>query len=159
MNLNTIASVYEIRNVRTKDAYVGSTFGSAGRRYSQHLWRLTAGTHPNSALQKLWAETPINEWIFRILETGIAWEQQIAREAVWVQKLAPTLNKARVRGLPATRNPETVARVLELRNAGSSLRAIAKECKTHLATVHTIVSRYSRKGSGPVPFVVPEPIL
>lgn len=85
--------IYAIEHISSKDAYVGSTYRGYEKRYLEHLYFLTKGTHCSPKLQNKWIKH--KESSFRILlldsKTCKNSQERIIFEAEWVDKRG-TLN-------------------------------------------------------------------
>lgn len=60
--------IYEIRNIKTRHCYVGSTV-QLRRRWQYHKRRLRKGKHENQYLQRAWTKHTESAFVFNVLET------------------------------------------------------------------------------------------
>ena len=80
------AIIYEIRNLKTKESYVGATLNGFFQRLNQHWRELINATHYNKKLQESWNNCEITDFAFRVLEYGINPDDQHERETFWIRK-------------------------------------------------------------------------
>lgn len=87
------AVVYAITHDPTGARYVGSTTKAVFYRIGQHLADLKKGVHSSKKLQRLWANSAITEWSFKVLEilnTG-RHRARFSAEKKWLDRLTAEL--------------------------------------------------------------------
>jgi hypothetical protein len=134
------ARVYQIINRVTGDCYIGSTKNKIATRWNYHLDRLKKGIHELRDWQKVWDESEITEWDFRILEDNIPVEEQFEKELTWQDILNPTLGSKSF--WHRKQSQEIKEKVLRLLGDGKTYREIRDECGISLGSITTIKQRY-----------------
>lgn len=86
-----LIGVYQIKNLKNKKIYVGSTTVSFEKRLYDHLYGLNTGNHKNSYMQKSFNKHGKQNFEFSILEVCEK-EEVLNREQYWIDKLE-VLNK------------------------------------------------------------------
>jgi len=144
------ALVYQIINRVTGDNYIGSTKNKIATRWNYHLEKLRNGTHELNDWQKIWNESNICDWDFRILEDNIPIEKQFDKEEEWQDLIKPTLGSKSY--FHKRKNEEKLEKVLKLLKEGKTYRDISKECDVSLGWITTMKNRYVCSVPGKVVF-------
>lgn len=107
-----MTGVYLIRCVGNDQVYVGSAAVSFAKRFAQHRHQLRRGQHRSRYMQRSWEKYGEASFVFEVLERCDPVDA-VAREQVWLDRLQPTFNTARVAGssLGIKRTPEQRARL------------------------------------------------
>lgn len=80
-----LIGIYQIRNEKTGENYVGSSV-SIHNRLKKHILDLTNGTHINRALQESWNRDGAASFQFSILEIVGDRDELEEREIHWIKK-------------------------------------------------------------------------
>jgi|SRR5579859_3538870 len=109
------SGVYQIRHAISGKVYVGSAI-HIGRRWRQHRYRLTRGTHCSPFLQNAWTKYGAGQFVFEVLEIVENPQEleRIEQEHIDRRRASGAIYNTRlVAGsqLGMRRSPETCARI------------------------------------------------
>ncbi|KDL74169.1 GIY-YIG nuclease family protein [Klebsiella pneumoniae] len=90
---NGVAGVYQITNIITGEAYIGSTVNISGR-WASHRYKLRNGMHANRNLQESWNKHGKGVFEFSVLEVVSDKSELIAAEQRFFHDLNPAFNIA-----------------------------------------------------------------
>jgi hypothetical protein len=74
--------IYEIKNIQTGNKYIGSTRTSFGKRFKQHLWKLSTGRHKNKHLLRAYNKYD-KKFEFNVISVTTK-ENTLVEEQVWI---------------------------------------------------------------------------
>lgn len=110
-----MSGIYCIRNLATGKVYVGSS-SNIKARLANHRFRLRAGRHDNSHLQRSWKRHGEASFVFEVLEHT---EDLLVREQAWMDALRSADPEHGYNAGPADRPTLGRKRTLESRIAAS----------------------------------------
>ena len=135
--LRAASGIYQLRNLQTDARYIGSSL-SVRKRVQKHWRSLRGGSHPNSHLQRAWAQYGEASFAGEALEyCSTDREVLIQREQAWFDALRPAYNLSWYADRPEWR-PESRAKVSEsLRGRPKSLEHRARAAAAWVGRRHT----------------------
>jgi group I intron endonuclease len=89
--------IYQIKNVKTGDIYIGSTRNAFKIRKYQHFSKLRQNKHDSPVLQNSWNKYGKHKFIFEIIEYCPK-KQCLKREQYYIDKLNPRFNICKIAG-------------------------------------------------------------
>lgn len=131
------ARVYALTHDISGARYVGSTQGPVFKRIHSHLAQLNAGTHTSKKFQRLWNDSTVCDWSFKVLEilqVGSARNRLMAEKA-WTEKVLEDLRlNSNTRFASYERYDEVVRRI----KRGEKYKDIAKAVGLSIGMISNI---------------------
>lgn len=140
--ISTSSGVYCIRNLYTKDAYIGSAHNLRAR-WNLHKTNLRAGKHHSTILQRAWNKYGADAFDFFVL-TYCDKKEVLKEEQFWLDQMTAKYNASRVAGSRAgMKNSKE-------HNAAISAKAVARWADPDFkARMSAVLKKATRKKKPP----------
>lgn len=130
--------VYQIRNISSGTAYIGSSIEHI-RRWSVHRRELRDGLHHCAYLQRAWLKYGEHEFEFCVIEDGILESNLIVREQFWIDD--------RISKLPRSSTYNTCLHADGCRGRAATDETRKRLSDSHIGIRRTIESRLKQSDS------------
>ena len=154
--MNKIIGIYRITNTATGDFYIGSS-KDVKRRWINHKVPSTWKQYPNNPMYLDMQKYGVDKFVFEILEEVEAGKLK-KTEQQFIEKLKPTYNNIRAKGLDIERRKESKKEYMKEYHKSDKFKEYQKEYQNQLCcyngqtlTLCALSTRFRRRGiSNPV---------